>query len=84
MITMIKLLNVGSRGTAEIKVEKLKVATQFNYHNLEYLICPAGGSFDIMVQADYDFEYESGRPMTEADAQHELHEIMIRVLMHLI
>lgn len=84
MITMIKLLNEGSRSNAENKVEKLEVATKFNYRNLEYLICPAGGSFDIMVQSDYEFTYESGRPMTEADAQHELHEIMIRVLMHLI
>lgn len=84
MITMIKLSNVLSRGTAEMKIEKLKAATQFNYHNLEYLVCPVGGSFDIMVQSEYEFTYESGRTMTEQDAQTELHEIMIDVLMNLI
>ena len=84
MITMIKIANVFSRETGERKIAKLAEATKNNYHNLEFMLCPMGGSFDVMVQAEYEFQYESGRPMTQEDAENELRSLMVFILMDLI
>lgn len=84
MITMVKIDNVFSTETGERKKAKLAEATKNNYHNLEFMLCPMGGSFDLMVQSDYEFQYESGRPMTQEDAETELKSLMVFILMDLI
>lgn len=57
-MTSIKISNTSNREMAEQKIEKLKSMkwVKNNYHNFEFLICPAGGSFDIYVSSDYEFE----------------------------
>ena len=84
MITSIRIANVFNRAEGNVKIAKLKDPTKNNYHNLEFALCPVGGSFDIMVQADYEFAYESGRTMTQADAENELRDLMVFILMDLI
>lgn len=84
MITLIKLSTEFSYAKGNVKIAKLKDATKNNFHNLDFMWCPSNGSFDIMVQSDYEFTYESGRPMTEADAENELRELTVEILMDLI
>ena len=59
MITCIKIDNVMNKETATKKIKKLQKVTEGNYHNFEYLVCPIGGSFDIMLQSDYEFDGET-------------------------
>lgn len=84
MITMIKVGNEINDETAKRKVAKMNEATRNNYHNLEWMACPVGGSWDIMVQAEYEFQYESGRPMTQEDAEAELRSLIVFILMNQI
>ena len=57
-MTIIKIDNTSNREMAENKIKKLKNMewVKNNYHNFEFLICPAGGSFDIYISSDYEFE----------------------------
>ena len=56
MITMTKIDNLFSRESAERKVARLEELIGSTFYNFEFLICPAGGSFDLFVQSDYDFD----------------------------
>lgn len=72
MYTMITIDNVFSREDGERKVNKLKEITKNNYHNFEYGVCPIGGSFDITVTSNYEFESN--------DPQKEMMEVFLFIL----
>ena len=61
----IKIDNVCKREEAERKIEALKKITKESYCNFEFTVCPAGGSLDIYLSSDYEFdtdEYENTSP----------------------
>lgn len=57
-ITMITIGNVGNKAEGEKKVAKLQEITKNNFENFTYGVCPIGGSFDIVVSSDYQYEDE--------------------------
>lgn len=71
-ITSVKIDNVSSREAGEKKAAKLKEITKGNYHNFEFIVCPVGGSFDVLVTTQYDFE--------EEDKEKALLEILVFIL----
>jgi len=48
---------------AEELIEELYRITKGNFHNFKFAACPIGGSLDIYLSSDYDFEDgEKGTP----------------------
>jgi hypothetical protein len=68
MITQMKIDNVMSRKEAERKIEQFNVRTAGNFHNFNFIACPAYGSFDIIVESEY---FKEG---SERERQFELLE----------
>lgn len=56
MVTTITIDNTSSTERGEKIIKKLKAITDGNYHNFKYLLCPAYGSLDIVVESDYQFD----------------------------
>lgn len=77
-ITMVKIFNVMKREDGENLIKRLKELTGTSFYNLEFILSPAGGSFDIYVQSDYEFtdEYDD---LVE-DSKKELHSIVNSLL----
>lgn len=48
-ITMVKVFNVMKREDGEKLIGRLKELTGDNFYNLEFILSPAGGSFDIYI-----------------------------------
>lgn len=79
--TAIRIGNSGSREAAGETVEKMQRITAGNYHNFNYHVCPVGGSFDIIVTSDYEFEdHESGRALYEEDAQNAMRDFLLQMI----
>lgn len=70
--TMVTIGNEFSLERAEKKVEKLLDTIGSTFYNFEIAACPIGGSFDIVVRSNYEFD--TGDPEKE----------MLEVLMHII
>jgi len=54
----IKIYNVYKREEAERKIKALEKITKNNFHNFKFTACPAGGSLDIYLSSDYEFDTE--------------------------
>ena len=56
--TTIKIANEFTKDKAYKKAAKLGSMTLTSYYQFTYHVCPAGGSFDIMLSSPYEFESE--------------------------
>ena len=56
--TTVKIGNEFRKEAAYAKAAKLGSLTLTSYHKFTYHVCPAGGSFDILLSSPYEFESE--------------------------
>jgi len=54
--------NVLKREEAERKIDVLTKMTENNFHNFRYEYGPIGGSFNIYLSSDYDFDTDDVSP----------------------
>ena len=55
---MLTIDNEIKKESAERKIAVLKAMTMGNYHDFKFTYGPIGGSFNIYLSSDYDFDAE--------------------------
>lgn len=69
MTTIKKIANATNQMAGMRKASKLKAVTDGSHYNFEYQICPASGTYDILLESNYEFHGE-----TEKERQSEMLE----------
>jgi hypothetical protein len=61
--TLVKVMNCGSQSEAYAARDRLVAACAGEFMKIEFLCCPARGSFDIVAQTNYDLAVDfDGNP----------------------
>lgn len=78
-MTMIEVMNgITKRNEGEELIEKLDKIVGSSFYNIRFGLAPAGGSFTLLAESDYEFTDEYNDPVE--DSEKELHIIINQLL----